>query len=95
MNNPLKQVLKDCEQWEIIDLYKTLQIVFGVRDSMARYGLTAETLAEELKKHQEFSIKADDIENLFSFQLNIDLEMIAKLEAFFTFKEASLIKNKK
>jgi hypothetical protein len=95
MNNNLKKALKESEEWEIIELFKQFQIVFGIRDSMARYGLTPDDLVEEFKKHDEFDISKEDIEKLFSYQYDIDLQMISKFEAYFALKEASLIKMKR
>ena len=94
MNSEIKKVLKNAKEYEIIELFKALQIVFGFRDSMLRYGLDEESLVEELKKQEEHVITPEDIKKLLSYQLDIDLEMISKLEAYFAFKEAQLTKER-
>lgn len=92
MNKELKAVLLKLGEWELRNLLETMQMSFGMRERMTRYGLTSKTMVEELNKFGVDDVTEEDIKNILNCTYELNLKIISKIEFLFATKQTELIR---
>ncbi len=91
MNKDLKNIMKGLADFELMELNKTLQISFNLKDDLKRHSLTNESFFEELQKEGYLNLTRDDVDAMLNGYFDFDIKTISKLQTFFSRKQDKYI----